>query len=118
AKSITGDLMLANERIMIGFVGFPMIRLRVLKEEELIAAFGGEGEAAGSGSLYKLSIPPEKKFSHNNTLCGQEETQWMATYLVGRTLQIAFFSGATLPVFTREALANSTNLCGTYTYVK
>ena len=41
----------------------------------------------------------------------------MATYVSGNTLQVAFFSGSAAPVFTMDALAHSTDLCGTYTYV-
>ena len=72
----------------------------------------------GTGSLYRLSIPPEQKFLHKNTLCGSEETQWMATYLEGRTLKVAFFSNAKPPIFKLEELQNSTNLCGTFTYTR
>ena len=42
----------------------------------------------------------------------------MATYVSGKELQVAFFSNATPPVFTVEALRDSPNLCGTYTYVR
>jgi hypothetical protein len=55
---------------------------------------------------------------HKNTLCGSDDAQWMATYVVGKDLQIAFFSGATMPVFTIDALANNPNLCGTFTYTR
>jgi hypothetical protein len=51
-----------------------------------------------------------------NTLCGGEETQWMATYVTGRTLKVAFFSGDDMPVFTFDAMQNTTTLCGTYAY--
>jgi hypothetical protein len=63
-----------------------------------------------------LDIPGATKFLHKNTLCGGEDTTWMATYASGKSLQIAFFSGAKPPVLTIDALANSTDLCGTYTY--
>lgn len=42
----------------------------------------------------------------------------MAAYVEGRTLKVAFFSDAKPPVFTLEALANSPNLCGTFTYTR
>jgi len=113
AQSITGDVALSEEKIAINFSGFPMARIRSLAPGEISAAFDSEG---GTGSLYRLSIPAEKRFLHRNTLCGSEETQWMATLVAGRTLQLAFFSGAQPPVFTPEAIANSTALCGTYSY--
>jgi len=51
-------------------------------------------------------------------LCGTEDAQWMVTFVEGRSLQLAFFSGAKAPVFTLDAISNSTNLCGTYTYAR
>ncbi len=97
---------------------FPIAQIRKLDPKEISAAFDGVDAATGSGNLYRLSIPAAKKFLHKNSLCGAEETQWMVTYVSGRSLQLAFFSGATPPLFTSEAIANSTNLCGTYTYAK
>ena len=63
-------------------------------------------------------MPAGKKFLHKNTLCGGEDTQWVATWVSGHTLRLAFFSGTAMPVLTTEAVANSTTLCGTYTYVR
>ena len=51
-------------------------------------------------------------------MCGSDETQWMASSVQGKTLQLAFFSGATMPVLTAEAVGNSANVCGTFTYVR
>jgi hypothetical protein len=119
AKSITGDIGIAPEKIFINFARFTMSRIRALQPAEVAAAFEADGATpTGAGSLYRLSIPPEQKFLHKNTLCGSEETQWMATYVEGKTLKVAFFSDAKPPVFTLEALQNSTNLCGTFTYTK
>ncbi|MEI9978855.1 MAG: hypothetical protein WDN23_07575 [Edaphobacter sp.] len=42
----------------------------------------------------------------------------MAAYAQGRSLKLAFFSGQKPPVFTLEALANSSDLCGTFVYTK
>jgi hypothetical protein len=42
----------------------------------------------------------------------------MATYVSGKTLQLAFFSGQKSPVFSLDAMANSTDLCGTFSYAK
>jgi hypothetical protein len=35
-----------------------------------------------------------------------------------RTMYVAFFSGANTPEFTPEAMANATDLCGTFTYAR
>jgi hypothetical protein len=118
ARSITGDIALSDEKISINFSAFTMVKVRPLDKTELSAAFDADTNAPGSGSLYRLSIPAAKKFLHRNSLCGDEDTQWMATYVSGRSLQLAFFSDEKAPVFTLDAIANSTTLCGTFTYAK
>ncbi len=118
AKSITGDIAIAPEKLFINFIRFTISRIRPLDPTEVAAAFESEGATSGTGSLYRLSIPPEQRFQHKNTLCGSDETQWMATYVEGRTLKVAFFSNAKPPVFKLEELANSSNLCGTFTYTR
>jgi hypothetical protein len=42
----------------------------------------------------------------------------MATFVEGRELHLAFFSGEKVPVFTLDAISNSSNLCGTYAYTR
>ena len=119
AKSITGDIALAPEKLYINFIRFPVSRIRALEAAEIAAAFEAEGDTSSStGSLFRLSIQPEQKFLHKNTVCGTDETQWMATYVDGKILKVAFFSNAKPPVFTLEALKDSANLCGTFTYVR
>src|ERR1700712_5226964 len=93
AKSITGDVALADEKISINLVSFTMARIRGLEQAEASALFDAEGTAGGNGSLYRLSVPGSKKFLHRNSLCGSDDTQWMVTHVAGRSLQLAFFSG-------------------------
>jgi hypothetical protein len=118
ARSITGDVALSDEKISINFSIFTMVRVRSLDKAELSAAFDADSNAEGSGSLYRLNIPAAKKFLRKNSLCGDEDSQWMATYVSGRSLQLAFFSGEQTPIFTLDAIGNSTALCGTFSYVK
>ena len=118
AKSITGDIALAPEKLYINFIRFTVSRIRALDATEVSAALEADPSTHPTGSLYRLSIPPEQKFLHKNTLCGTDETQWMATYVDGKLLKVAFFSNAKPPVFTLEALKDSPNLCGTFTYVR
>jgi hypothetical protein len=118
ARSITGDIALSDEKISINFSTFTMVRVRALDKAEISAAFDADSNAEGSGSLYRLNIPAAKKFLHRNSLCGDEDTQWMATYVSGHSLQLAFFSGEQTPIFTLDAITNSTALCGTFTYGK
>jgi hypothetical protein len=118
ATAITGDIAISESKVTINFTGFTIAQIRKLNPAEASAAFNADSGTGGSGSLYRLSVPASKRFLHHNTLCGSEDTQWMATYVQGRTLQVAFFSGSSMPVFTIDALSNSSNLCGTFTYVR
>jgi hypothetical protein len=118
ANSITGDLILADEKISINFNTFTMVRARDLTSSEISALFDPESPASGTGGLYHLDIPAAKKFLHRNSLCGDEDTQWMATFVSGKTLHLAFFSGPRAPVLTTEAISNTSDLCGTFTYAR
>jgi hypothetical protein len=115
ARSITGDVALGDERISINFVSFTMSRQRALSTPEISALFEAEG---GSGSLYRMDIPAAKQFVKKNSLCGGSDVQWMVTYVVGKELRIAFFSGGKPPVLTVENLLNTTDLCGTFAYAR
>jgi hypothetical protein len=116
AKHITGDVALSDEKISINFSTYWIAQIRALTPAELSAAFGADANAPSRGNLYRLSIPSDKKMLHKNTLCGAEDTQWLATYSTGRTLELAFFSTSQMPVLTTEALTNNSNLCGVFGY--
>lgn len=116
AQSITGDVIISNEKLTINFSAFIIAKIQSLSQKEVSAVFDTDSSVGGNGSLYRLDIPAAKKFLHKNTLCGSDDTQWMVTYVEGRSLRIAFFSGAKPPVFTLDAISNSTNLCGVFTY--
>jgi hypothetical protein len=116
AQSITGDVALSDEKITINFVTFPMVKVRALEKPELTALFDVDNTAAGAASLYRMDIPASRKFLHRNSLCGAESTEWMVTYVAGRSLQLVFFSGQKPPVFTLDAISSSTDVCGTYSY--
>jgi len=118
AQSVTGDVALSEEKLWINFAGFVIAQIRPLEPAEVGAAFNADASAGVSGNLYRLNVPGTKKFLHKNTLCGSEDTQWMATYVTGKTLEIAFFSGEKMPVFTLDAMENSTDLCGKFSYVR
>lgn len=118
ASSITGDLSLSNTKISINFTAFPITQARTLITSEVAAAFDADINIGGTGTLYHLTVPATKRFLHHNTLCGTEDTQWAATFASGRTLQVAFFSGSNAPIFTLDALKDSADLCGTFTYVR
>ncbi len=116
AQSITGDVGISDAKLTINFSNFSIVRATDLEPAQVASVFDVDINTSGKGHLYKVNIPAAKKFMHKNTLCGGEDTQWMAAYAEGRTLHLAFFSGQKLPVFTLDAITNSSALCGTYTY--
>jgi hypothetical protein len=119
AASITGDITIAEARLTVDFLTFPLAHIRPLKPEEVVSVFDADVNTAGEGTLYRLRVAAAQRFLRKNTLCGSDETQWMATYLSGpKTLQVAFLSGDDEPVFTMDAITKSGRLCGTYTYVR
>ena len=122
ARSITGDITLSEEKLIINFVGFTVSRIRALQKAEIGALFDTDTNApaasTGNASLYRLNIPATRKFLRKNTLCGAEDTQWMVTYAAGHDLRVAFFSNPNPPLLTPEAIANSTDLCGTFSYTR
>ena len=119
AASITGDITLGDAKLTINFRVYPLAPIRSLKPAEIAAVFDADANAAGQGALYRLSIPAAQRLLHRNTLCGTEDTQWMATYLSDpKTLQVAFFSGDETPVFTFDAISNSSRVCGAYTFAR
>jgi hypothetical protein len=118
AASITGDISFAGSKITIDFTSFLISPVRLLKPAEVSAAFDEAVDTAGNGQLYRVSIPASRRFLKKNTLCGSQDTQWMAVYVRDRSLKVAFFSGDDAPLMTFEALQGSTDLCGTYTFVR
>lgn len=117
AASITGDIAISDTKLSINFLGFTIAQIRHLTAAETSAVFASEPTGA-EGNLYRLKIPAGQRFLHKNSLCGSDETEWMVTSVADRTLHIAFLSGEATPEFTPEAMANSSDLCGTFTYVR
>jgi hypothetical protein len=118
ARAITGDLALSTTKVSINFVAFPISPTRVLTPAEIAALFDLDAVPVSTATLYRLDIPAQKRFLHNNTLCAGDTTQWMVAWANGRELEVAFFSGPKIPVFTHEAISTSTDLCGAYTYAR
>ena len=118
AKGVTGDLAFTETRIVLNFNAFTVAQIRPLTLDEITALFHTDATANGVGNLFRTDIPGDKRFLHKNTLCGSEDTQWAATFVSGHSLQMALFSGNGMPRLTPEDLANPTNLCGTFSYVR
>lgn len=118
AASITGDIAISPSKLIINFVGFPVVQVRRLKPDEASSVFDADVNSGIEGTLYRLNIPANRRFLHRNTLCGDQDTHWMATYVSGKSMQVAFFSGDSEPVFKFGAMQNSPALCGVFTYVR
>lgn len=118
ANQITGDIAISETKLTINFLSYSLAPIRKLTSAEGGAVFDVDVNAGGGGNLYRLSVPGDKRFLHHNTLCGSEETQWMATFSDGRTLHVVLFSGGSMPVLTGEALANSSEVCGIFSYAR
>lgn len=117
ARSITGDLFFAPTKFTINFTNYTIAQIRTIETQEVRALFNPDNPIGG-GNLFRVSIPATQRFLHKNTLCGSDDTQWIVTYAEGRNLQVAFFSGATPPVLTFEALNDSPSLCGVFSYIR
>ena len=118
ARNVTGDVSLGDEKLTINFSTTTISKVRPLEPTEVSSVFDTDSASAGTGSFYRVNIPAAKKFLHKNSLCGSENVQWMVAYAAGNSLQLAFFSGDKPPIFTFDAISNSADKCGTFTYVK
>jgi hypothetical protein len=118
AASITGDISISDSKITIYFSSFLISPARPLKPAEVSAVFDEDLDTAGTGQLYRVSIPASRLFLKNNTLCGSQDTQWIAVYVANGSLRVAFFSGDNAPLMNFESMQSSTDLCGTYLFVR
>ena len=118
AWAITGDITFTETSVVFNFTPFTIAPIRKMKTTEVAAVFDADVNSGVQGNLYRLSVPSERRFLHKNTLCGSESAQWMATFVSGRNLQVALFSGLDEPVFTFDALANTSTRCATFTYAR
>jgi len=116
ASKITGDITISESRLTINFTGYSLAPIRKIAAEEVSSVFDVDVNQAGTGNVYRLKIPGDKRFLHHNTLCGSEDVQWMVTYTEDHTLHVALFSGTDVPVLNHDALANSTDVCGVFAY--
>ncbi len=95
AKSITGDVALSDEKVAINFVELYDRSNTRSSAGEASALFDADSSAGGKRqSLSAEHTGGEDIFAARTALCGSEDTQWMVTYASGRSLQLAFFSGA------------------------
>ena len=119
SNTVTGDIVIKDGKLTINLRTYPLAPIRALTQAEQSAVFAADPNSSPMGNLYRLNIPAATQFVHHNTLCGSDDTQWMVTYVNGRNLQVAFFSGSETPKLTFEAITGgNANLCGTYIYTR
>lgn len=119
AASTTGDISFRDTKLTVNFVSFTIAQLRTISPAEAATVFSElPANTQGTGNIYALDIAGSQQFLHRNTLCGADDTRYMLTFVSGKTMNVAFFSGAPMPKLTTEAMTNATNLCGTFTYVR
>jgi hypothetical protein len=118
ARAITGDITFTETSVVFNFSPFTIAPIRKMKTSEVAAVFDADVNSGVQGNLYRLSIPSERRLLHKNTLCGTESVQWMATFVSGHNLQVALFSGLDEPLFTFDALANTSTKCAAFTYAR
>ncbi|MGA9425644.1 MAG: hypothetical protein WBV33_11260, partial [Terracidiphilus sp.] len=99
-NTVTGDIVIKDGKVTINLRTYPLAAIRALTAAELSAVFAADPNGSAAGNLYRLTIPATTQFVHHNTLCGSEDTQWMATLVNGKNLQVAFFSGSETPTLT------------------
>ena len=116
STAITSDIEISSSKLTIGYIDFPISKVQDVTPAEALAVFDVDTGVRGVGALYHLNIVASTRFQHNNTLCGGEDTQWMLSWTTQHSLKIAFFSGAEKPTLTFEAINNSPQLCGVFSY--
>jgi hypothetical protein len=122
AMSITGDIELSSNELTLAGKSYALVLVSNIAAPQLAAA--GEIVAMAqptTASLYKLSIPAGTKLVNGNTICGPNAANWLLTVIgtgppaqTDQMLSLAFFSGSGKPDLA--SAANSTSLCGTFSY--
>ena len=116
ARSITGDVTLANAKMAINYSSWPIAQIRALQPSRTrSAAFDLDGTPEGTGILSGWTSRRKAVSSSKNTLCGGRRCA-VDGHLRGGSQPAAGVSsrGRRMPVLTGEAMVDGTNLCGTF----
>ncbi len=127
AISITGDIQMSAESIVIAGTTYPLTLVRTIDAQQLTEA----GKIAGtqnpvSAHFYKLAIPHAAKLVNDNKICGDDvDASWLLAVdnkganSYDHTLALAFFAGAAEPDLNYDVISKSAGvLCGTFNYGK
>ena len=116
--SITGDIALTPGKLLMAHRAFPLKQARAIEPAHL-ADVGKIVNATGdvqSAALYKTMVPRRTALLKANIICGSKDAEWMLAVFEKNELAVAFFAGAKEPDLAPNAVANSTDLCGTFSY--
>jgi len=120
ARSITGDITLTSDKLILAHTTFPLTFVRDVKKEKLEDA-GKIVDLSGSPSsarLFKTLVSRHSILLNSNTICGPDaDATWMLAVYNRGTLSLTFFSGAKEPNLDYKAAEASPYICGTYMYV-
>jgi hypothetical protein len=122
AMSITGSIELSSNELTMAGKSYALVLASNVVPPQLGAAGLLVSMAQPTtASLYKLSIPSTTKLLNGNTICGPNAANWLLTVIgtsppvqTDQMLSLAFFSGSAQPDLA--SAANSTSLCGTFSY--
>jgi hypothetical protein len=117
--SITGTVRFSSKSISIRGRSYPLMLTHTLTAQELNDAKPLFSiDKATSGFLFQVSIPAKAPMLNRNTLCGEKCTWVLAVYTAPDQLNLSFITGSATPSLAPGALMNSSNMSGTYWYVK
>ena len=119
AMGVTGDLTVTPRSVTMAGRTLQLALLHTLAGPQLgqaAALFPVAVTSKLRGALYKVSIPATAAFKSSNTLCGKQATTFFVLLTDGSDLELAMFSGKNEPNLSANAIANSTEFCGTYSY--
>jgi hypothetical protein len=118
AMSITGDVQLSESTIIMSGNQYKLTSARPLETADLENAGKiTDVSRPSSAALYKTEIGSALKLVNGNSICGEEDAQWILAVRRGESeLSLAFFSGTDEPNLDYKVVNSSKSLCGTYSY--
>ena len=85
AKAVTGDIDIAELKVTIDFLTFPIAQIRRLKPVEVSAVFDADVSAGIEGTLYRLNISrPSGSCIKTHSAAEKPRNGWQPTRLAKR----------------------------------
>jgi hypothetical protein len=125
AMGITGDIKFSMNALRINRHTYNLKLVHPLDERDLqnasLLMSYNQVPLNQDAYLFKTTIPKNSPMLGSNTPCGTKNIEWVLAIITkGKQdyLDLAFFSGAALPDLSPPAINRSTELCGTYGYLR